>query len=319
MIRPHALRFGCVAAVLGAGVCVLLAQSEAPTEQGDGDVGQMLLDRSPVPVTEPRQPARQKGPQRQLPVDGSKLVDRPCRLEPEPETGWFILRFAGSDKSSRPVPRRVLPCELLEQMQRVIADEPQARFRISGQNTVFTGHCFLLPWKATVIGSQSSSPQAAARPDSPVNQPADQPQSAPREQVTAEDVLTELMSEDPGRPVARPAVRAEQRRVVNVSVAPTERRVIRPPEAEVVMDRTVRIMPERKGGWLVARFVSDNTLEEPPVRLLPCAKLEQADTMKIGDDGQPAKLRISGQITWYRGRRYLLLQSVMPHRDMGQL
>ena len=61
----------------------------------------------------------------------------------------------------------------------------------------------------------------------------------------------------------------------------------------------------------MARFESDNTLADEPIRLLPCKLLQKAKR-------RGGRLRISGEITRYQGRRYLLLRKVLPERRMGQ-
>jgi hypothetical protein len=90
------------------------------------------------------------------------------------------------------------------------------------------------------------------------------------------------------------------------------------------------------------RFYADNTLQEPPLRLLPCTELERAtkaasganapaankpasgvntaaNNMAAGSPTTTKKFRISGELSEYKGRRYLLLRKVQVERDMGQL
>jgi hypothetical protein len=95
-------------------------------------------------------------------------------------------------------------------------------------------------------------------------------------------------------------------------VAPT--RTLAPILAdEVVVDRRIRVAPEPDTGWRQAVFVGDNTLREPPMRLLPCRLLEMAEAAGSGQFW-----RVSGEVTRYKGRHYLLIRKLIRLRDMGQ-
>ena len=84
-------------------------------------------------------------------------------------------------------------------------------------------------------------------------------------------------------------------------------------------DRLVRILPEKKAGWWVAAFEGDNTLREAPLRLLPCRFLERAENAVGNSKDTGVRFRVSGEVTTYKARRYLLLRKLLPERDMGQL
>ena len=104
----------------------------------------------------------------------------------------------------------------------------------------------------------------------------------------------------------------------STAVAPTDARPLDLPPTMMIVDRLIRIQPSRVDGWLEARFIGDNRLTEPPMRLLPSARLGEAEKWLEQAHGQTIRLRLSGEITEFRGRRYLLLRSVIPERQMGQ-
>ena len=54
------------------------------------------------------------------------------------------------------------------------------------------------------------------------------------------------------------------------------------------------------------------------MRLLPCKLLEEAERRAAGATLKQAKFRVSGRITQYKGRRYLLLSKLLRVREMGQ-
>ena len=85
-----------------------------------------------------------------------------------------------------------------------------------------------------------------------------------------------------------------------------------------MVDRVVRIVKCRDGDWWEAHFQSDNTLREPPLRIHPSLMLVRAQSLSRAMGLADLKLRISGQITYYRGRRFLLLRKLLKQRNMGQ-
>jgi hypothetical protein len=87
----------------------------------------------------------------------------------------------------------------------------------------------------------------------------------------------------------------------------------------MVVDRLVRVLPEPAGRWWAAHFEADNTLQEPPLRLLPCGFLEVAQRAQSGRGIGPEPLmRVSGLVTHYKQKRYLLLRKLLPERRLGR-
>jgi hypothetical protein len=91
------------------------------------------------------------------------------------------------------------------------------------------------------------------------------------------------------------------------AVAPyaTTQRVIR--EGTLLLDRMGRLTPSTDGKSFELTLEADGVpLSDPPLILIPNRKLMQLeDTVKNSYSDQ--KVRISGEITEYRGRNYLLL------------
>ncbi len=79
----------------------------------------------------------------------------------------------------------------------------------------------------------------------------------------------------------------------------------------MVVNRLVTIVPSQEGEWMEARFVSDNTLREQPIRLLPCRMLEIAERLDAAKTRRVVKFRVSGWTTTYQGRQYMLLRKAM--------
>ena len=309
------------------------------------DVGQkltrLLLDKPEVPITLPKnmeKPAESAS----LPAEGTMLVDRLCRMWSERDSYWLVLTFepepgrpAGQPTGGDEIDRRVLPCELMEQMETLAARTPGTRFRMSGETTVFEGHAYVLPTKVTVLPHEApSAPVAAAPAPKPPPSPAattnaaSAPPGGPRPgeapasrdkpgELTSDDLLQALLSQNAGRPIQTVPVLPDSPKPA--SVAPTGPGVLPAARGEMVADRLVRIVPDPQGRWWIAAFEADNTLQEPPMRLLPCAMLAKAKS--LAGEARPGRMRIfrvSGKVTRYEGNRYLLLRKVIVELNLGQ-
>ena len=79
----------------------------------------------------------------------------------------------------------------------------------------------------------------------------------------------------------------------------------------MIVDRLVRVLPDPASPWWNVRFEADNALGEPPLRVLPSRFLRTAQ--RLG-----GKLRVTGEMTHYKGQSYILLRKVLPERPLGQ-
>jgi hypothetical protein len=300
----------------------------APARDANAALPGMLLDRPPVPITLPKGTTAPPKPV-PLPVDGSMVVARRGRLVAEAKADWMRLEFDAEPGKRPELPRRVLPCALLEQMEAMAANAPDLRFRVSGETTIFRKQAYLLPRNVVAEPpapappapkpAPAPAPRPSPKPPAPSTKPAS-PATAPAgetgKEPTASDVLKDLLKHKVGRavPVAPPAKRAAPA----PSVAPGPQRTLRATRGAMIVDRLVRILPE-PGRWWAARFEADNTLGEPPLRLLPCKFLERAQDRLPARRLGPAPLhRVTGEVTQYRGRRYLLIRKLLPERNLGR-
>jgi hypothetical protein len=321
-----------------------VGEANAPGfDMSASDVGQkltrLLLDKPEVPITLPKD-MEKPAESAPLPAEGTMLVDRLCRLWSERNSYWLVLAFepepgrpAGQAAPGDDLDRRLLPCELMEQMETLAARTPGTRFRVSGETTVFEGHVYLLPTKVTVlphgapsapipasesksVASPAGPTNAAAAPGSP--RPATAPAAADKPGApTSDDLLKALLSDNAGRPIQTVPVLPDSPKPA--SVAPAGAGVLPAARGEVVADRLVRIVPDPQGRWWIAAFEADNTLQEPPMRLLPCTMLAKAKS--LAGEARPGRMRVfrvSGKVTRYEGNRYLLLRKVMVELNLGQ-
>ena len=291
-----------------------------------------LLDRPEVPITRPRD-YREKATPAELPAEGAMVFDRLCRLERD-ASGWMLLTFENGEDEMPESARWVLPCRLLEKMEAVAAKTPGVTFRISGESTRYDNRSFLLLRKVTArMPSEPPAPPKPSKPrkapplPAPRTKPAEQPpakaatppDTSDKTSPSSEDILNQLLKDKPGKPIIPEIESVQDVPVKAPSVAPAPKEKTLPVgRGNMVVDRIVTLLPAGVGKWMQVSFVSDNTLREPPMRLLPCVKLTQAEALAVSGAGKSVRLRVTGEITVYKGRRYLLLRKLLVERQMGQ-
>ena len=307
-------------------LCQAAQAQESSAPAGEETPGPSILAQPAlVPVTPSREfkPAPARSP---LPSDGSMTIDRRCRAERDP-SGWVLLQFLEQPSRESEPPRWALPCELLEALERAIDEDPKVVFRITGENTVYRDQGFLLLTKVTVEVPEPAMPAppppapVATRPAPATKAAATRPASAPATRpagASAQDVFEALLRDKPVRPLA-PATRPADPVQPAPSIAPRGgrpvERTLQADQRRLIMDRLVRLLPAGVGKWKEARFEGDNTLVEPPLRLIPCGMLERVEAKAAGGR---TKFTVSGLVTRYKGRQYLLLRKANPARDLGQ-
>jgi hypothetical protein len=264
---------------------------EPPTgaERLPGDLGTLMLARPEVPVTRPRAAEARRKPDRPPALDGGTILGAWSRLSREPGTDWWILTFEATGIP----PRRVLPCSLLEAME---AAGPASRFQVWGEYASYRGREYILPFS---VATGARSDEARDPTSQPTSEPASRAGAA-----TIDDIVGELLRVETARPlVPSPESGADQPGTAGLSA-----------QGDLITDRVIRVEREVDSKWLLARFEADNALTDPPMRLLPCRMLglAQWEGTRVG------KLRVTGQVMRYKGKRYLLLRKVLPERRLGR-
>ena len=311
-------------------------EAAPPLRTNDADISKILADRPTVPVSTPVN-AKPKATKAALPVEGSTVKNRRCRMEAVPKSHWQKLTFLDGDA----LPRLALPCRYLETMERIAEKQPQATFVVSGESFNYSGQAYLLLQKV-LVESEAVAPASQVSTDlAPPSRPTTASQtSGNRVDAMVSDLLGPLR-----KPVLEPI---DQPQTQNApSVAPAGDVELVAEENTYVSDRLARIVLEPGTDWYVACLEGDNTLQEPPYRILPCHLLEQAvktaaeinaapdkaadglaltpklpgsPRTKVKQVTIPGTVRcsISGEIKTYQGRKYLVLRKRLADRDMGQ-
>lgn len=286
------------------------------------------LEAKPAGVIKPRNhsPAAAKKPV--LPLEGSKVVDRLCRIKPDP-SGWVLVLFPTEGDRKVIRPRWALPNKVLEAVEALHAKTPDIMFRVSGEMTVYRDNSFILLRRVGIVEPERDEPVEYVSTDvTPVapkaeTQPADSAKPSPETQPKTKtgagpssvDLMKTLLSEKNPTPVILPRRKTKTVAAKVKSVAPGAKGdIIEPATARLVVDRLMTIRKTNLARWREATFEADNTLREPPVTLLPCRLLSYAEK-------QPPtrRLRVTGEVMRYKGKRYMLLRKVIIERVMNRL
>lgn len=301
--------------------------SPAETDQAR-EIGRLMLNRPTPPIIEPMVGGRRPIDRRPIPAEGVTWIDRAVRVETDPNNPWTMLHFAPEPGQADQTPLRALPCRLLEFVEQASKTRPGVRFRMSGRTTSHGRRGFFLIQDVKVIlpsdlpealaGTGTDATESDGEPPSEKEGAAGDGTSAPRGESDtdgshAQRVLRGMFERDRRAPVILPSEthtpeptpdgRYSLTRLVELS----QRRPL-------VVARSAKIEDDPSSrGWSVARFIADNNLGEPPMRLLPNRLLERAERLSSS-----LRLRVSGIVTNYRGRKYLLLHKVDYEPPMGQ-
>ncbi|MCY2932272.1 MAG: hypothetical protein NTV86_22815 [Planctomycetota bacterium] len=302
------------------------------------------LDEEPdTPVTRAGN-ARPEPVRNPLPPEGKQTVLRRARLERNAATGWSMLNFENEEGAEKLPVGWILPCRLLERMEQMAERESRIVFEVSCDNTIYDSRCFVLLRNVRVarapmeLPADSPPPPLPAAPaaQTPAEPAAQTPATAPAPGTTppatapaatavksiqkpfvgpsSAEVLQGLLRDRHGTPMVvddRKATPGERPRVAAPSRAEPSL-VLLEHANKMVVNRRAQLIATGNGAWKEIRFVDDNNLQMPPLTVLPSAMLKKAEL------NQESDLAITGEITVYRGRQFIILHSVEPVLPLGR-
>jgi len=209
------------------------------------------------------------------------------------QPGWWVFRPADADSGKAPFGLTLLPCTLLASLEKLVESmsDQEIVFDLTGQVFVYQGRNYLMPTHAPRLVDYVP----ASRPDG-IDEPAPRADSA-------EAILRDL-----DRTVG-PVARSPRAAAPDLAAGPQtgeasgDRRPVAP--GEMILWRRGWMVREAGGAWSFVFAADASGLEDPPMILLPCRMLEdmQRHARRSGPD-QP--LLVTGRVTRYHGRHYLL-------------
>jgi hypothetical protein len=220
------------------------------------------------------------------------------RFDPDPRLG----------KNAKPPP----PVYVLPNLKRMaIEDAIKGRtlpLIVSGRVTEYDGHNYLLLDDDThPAGPPSTAPAVA--PASPSTEPA--------KNLSADEMLGQLLRSAPGSATARPAPLRWDGPLESDKTGGSG--AISPGAPGVSLIREGRYLPDRLGrlkrgpDGKSAEFTFDSdgkALRDPPLIIMPCVKLAQMQGGEFGGD-LDVRYRLSGTVSEYRGRNYIMPEKVV--------
>lgn len=316
------------------------------------------LTGAPVPASNdpprlsPETP--QKPPSHNLLPEGTYLSGRNAKLiKRDGDPSWFLAlesaRAGGKIAGNQPIsayagwnydpnsrdplerPIEILPGKWLVTMNNISGNRvnPTITFCVWGEVTAYRDRNYILPSLVTMVAMMEKS--TASKPEK--NQqtaflaPADK--AAPPAAVSIPDLPANLKQALEAIPRLKPLPLTPESQVeqARLPAAPQPRLAsggssgVASPrkEGEMVIDRVGRLIfdPEEKN-WTFVFEADGGSLAEPPVLLHPCRLLEVMETA-AAKATRPIKFRVSGQITKYQARTYMLLRKVLVAYDLGNL
>ena len=140
---------------------------------------------------------------------------------------------------------------------------------------------------------------------------------APDTEQSQEDVLEQLLQDASPEPMIMSRFGSDEVREQAVQpVDPKTRVPLTVREGDVVINRLGRLDTDSAGNPLFVYEADGTALSEPPLILLPCQGLEQME--RLNQKSPDARFAVTGEVTVYHGKGYLLIRRVMLFRDLGQ-
>ena len=307
-----------------------------PVPGRSAPAGASAVDEEPaVPITRAGN-ARAEPALNPLPHEGKQTVRRRARLERNTATGWSMLNFENEEGAEKLPVGWVLPCRLLERMEQMAERDAQTVFEISCDNTIYDGRCFVLlravriaqaplaplpePAALAALSAPPESPASAPAPadTQPATEPATRPAPSPIQRPfvgpSSAEVLQGLLKGRRGTPVIvddRRATAGVRPLIAGPSRAEPSVALLEHPN-KMVTNRRAQLISTGNGAWKEIRFYDDNNLQLPPLTVLPSAMLKKAEA------NQDSDLAVTGEITVYRNRQFIILHGVEPILPLGR-
>lgn len=284
------------------------------------------FDPTAVPITLPTTVTDSDERRPTLP-SGVMIIDRVASIEKDPTGKWHTIQ------DPQVGVLYLLPCESLEAVEKANAENPEATFNLSGEVHRYRGGYYMLLHRAMLIPKspasapdettqQATTSTAATSPaEPPVVSPVE-PTSRPTEsrpaKASADDIAAELLSETPARPIV-PVVQPKLPEAVPAPSGAPSGQPLQAGPGKNAVHRLARLLPKTEGQeWARLAFEADNTLQEPPMMVLPNLYLERMEALSGDGKAIGAVFHISGEVHRYKGKDYLLLRAIIKKRDMDQ-
>ncbi len=258
---------------------------------------------------------------------GSKGADTPAA---DAGPRWHVAHFEPMPRKRNIMPHRLLRCRLLKAVEEALVKDPDTRFTMTGITTVFRDRPYLMLRRVQILPPLPAEPEkktsaaktkdtADAEPAAPAPRAAGKSGKTPEESA-ADELIRGLIEEDRlGRPVLNRDMDGRSEKESGTVVPRIAGKPISSTRSFVV-NRVVRIVEAEGGRWYVAGFIGDNSMREPPMRVHPSSLLQKAIYFNglIGRDTYTRNVIVTGEVSEYEGRKYLLIRKLLRQRNLGR-
>jgi hypothetical protein len=235
--------------------------------------------------------------------EGSDVIARRGSLEKLPDGPYSQIVFVNDASEAKLPPMLVLPdLQLMSMEDAAAVTKRNLVFTVSGMATEYKGKNYIL-LEAGPEEVAHQVPQFNTTPET---------QQGP---VSADQMLSNMLSAN-NRPNGLAPVSAEPSadRASGSGALPPSAPVVNVlRERSQVFDRVARLSHSPDGIQEEITLESDGSaMQDPPLILLPNLKLVALEAAAIDRN---ARFRVTGMVTEYRGRNYILLQKVVVMSD----
>jgi hypothetical protein len=159
---------------------------------------------------------------------------------------------------------------------------------------------------------------ASGQATRPANAPATRPAQRSAEEMLRQMLQPANQGAQPLKPIPEVAPQTDATSGA-AAVAPAAPQQRLEHEGTLLLDRIGRLTRGRDTKWLEFRFESDGrSMTDPPLLLLPNRQLMQLEELVNHSQADLAIRVISGEITEYRGRNYLMINRWSQVADVAQ-
>ncbi len=216
-------------------------------------------------------------------------------------TGERVFVFHADEKGARERAMVLLPCQKLQQMEQMGADEPTT-FVVTGQVFAYLSVNYLLPTLVRQVSGETP------RPKPELGHPGQGANVDP----SVGDLIKQLEAQ-------REAPRGAEGRVAEAKAGVAKGDEVPLPEGQAIVRRRARMVRVAGGDWALAfdSGIGGDVKLDRPLTLSPCLNLQRMEAwaMRAGD---ATSFEVSGRVLAYQGRNYLIptMYQVCPTTDI---
>ena len=279
--------------------CLLQAASDQSTDRVVTE--NAVQDGQTAPILRPDDDSRTP-----LLREGTFLKQVPGTISLDSGTGFW--RFH-NDVAEGPQSTRygrtfgLLPSSALaDAVSRLESTKEPPRFEISARVTVYRGMNYLLPTLLTAISDLSMDDQAEVIPAGEPLASGSEPMQSPRNTLDDADDTADRLEERLRSRLGSLPVSSETA-ITEPNASGTSRTMA---EGDRIQNRRCSILRDQRSGTWRILFTSEGVdRRDPTMEILPCLLLEKLQRRAAQSD-LPESILLSGEITRYQGRNYLL-------------